>query len=182
MSLIQNEDYRIKGYYKVPIVDTLGDVSQTDYYADYDSNTDTYSGLKVREVVTIVRNALGIPSSESKQITWYKGDETACYTKEMNKNYEEENGYEVNQVSRQRLVDRASIYLFSSLISEYGAEQGAAKAYEFLNDVIIGKSEYTSGNKAILVTEIDTSTRDYMTAQRKADLTAILDVSYVPQP
>jgi hypothetical protein len=181
MALIQNVDFRIQGYYKVPTVDDKGDTTVTNYYQNYDSGTDTYSNLMVQETVAYNRNALGIPESETHTIRWYKGGVEKA-SKAFTRNYTEENGYEVNQTSRQRLIDRASIYLFSSLISEYGAETGAQKAYEFLNDVIIGKTEYTAGNKQVLLTEVDTSTRDYMTAQRKADITNILDVSYIPQP
>jgi hypothetical protein len=181
MSLLQNIDYRIQGYYKVPIINTLGDISETDYYQSYDSNTDKYTGLMVKEIITTERNALGIPSSERKEIRFYKGD-VVTYTKNIERIFTEENGYEVNQVSRQRLVDRASIYLFSSLISEYGAEQGSTKAYEFLNDIIIPKTEYTAGNRSLLITDVNNSTRDYMTSQRKTDINTILDVSYIPTP
>jgi hypothetical protein len=179
MGLVQNTDYRIQGYLKVPTIDTLGDVSMVEYYRDYDSGTETYSNLMVRETTTINRNSLGIPASETKSIGFFKSG-VEVTTKSFTRYYDEENGYQFNQDSRQRLIDRASIYLFNSLVTEYGAIQGAEKTYEFLNDIIIGKEEYTAGNKGLLISEVNNSTRDYMTAERKTQIDTILNVSYIP--
>lgn len=181
MSLIQNTDYRLMPYYKVPTYNTLGDLVKVQYFLTYDSQNDTYSNLQVEENITTTRDSLGLPTSRQKVIDWYIKN-SVVFTKTMNRNYDSSEGYTINQVSRQRLIDNASVYLFGSLVAEYGVVVGSANAYEFLNDVVTPISEYVKGNRQLLVDAVNSSTRAYMTAQRKSDIVAILDVSYIPTP
>lgn len=169
---------RDEGYFEKPLTfDNNGDVSASEFYKKFDDVTGEYSLLKVKETYVNTRNSLGLVSKRTTTTEYYKaGQVVKTIVKEQA--YDVQGGYVENQKSRRNLIDQASIWLLSSLISEYEAAQGEAYAQEFLNDVSKDISTYKRGNTAPLLLSISTSIRVYITQGRKDSLDAILNVSY----
>jgi hypothetical protein len=171
MELVQNEDYRLKGYYKDETYNEKGDVSKVTYYKAYDKTTDQFSNVKVEEDILIYRDeTLGIPSSVEVTITWYKSDGTIMATKTIEKIINGFKGQQMNQQSRTTLVTKAQGYLLQEL--------GLANTQEFGTDVMQEREAYIAGTKQPLLDVIANSTRTYMTQTIKDTVSAILNVDY----
>lgn len=171
MELVQEQDYRIKGYYKEEIYNEKGDVATVNYYKTYDSTNKTYSNKKVEESVLIYRDeTLGIPTSIEISITWYKSDGSPMASKTIEKIINSQKGQRINQESRTNLITKAQGYLLQ--------ETGLPNTQEFGIDVMAEREAYIAGTKQPLLDAITNSTKTYMTQTIKDTLNAILNIDY----
>ena len=172
MELVQNQDYRLNGYHKEKIYDDKGDVVQVNFYKNYNPVTETYTQLKVRENRTVERDATtGVPNKVTVDIEWFKSDETTVIAgKQLEKYINGFDGQQMNQNARVNLVTKAQGYLLQSVGLENTKELG--------EDVGIERSAYISGTTQSLIDAVNNSTRPYMTAEVKATVTAILNVTF----
>ena len=116
ISKLKTVDYRLQGYHQKITNNVKGDVSIVEYYANYDSNTNTYSDLKVKETKLYTRdNVLGIPQNQIENIEWFENDESVA-SKMLTKYYTVETGYVVNKKAAKILINKASMYLALLLV------------------------------------------------------------------
>jgi hypothetical protein len=167
--LIQNIDYNLQGYHKDLTIDAKGDLVQVLYYRTYDPVAKTFSDLKVKETRTYIRRASTLLEQRSMLIEWLVSDDVKA-SKQTEKYYNPELGYKANKRSRQNLIDRASMYLLSTV--------GLDNAKAFLDSVSASITTYIDGNIEPLVNLVSTSTEAYMTTEIKATLDVILNVNY----
>jgi hypothetical protein len=171
MQLIQDIDYRIKGYYREEVYDSNGDVSQVNFYRGYNEETQEYSNLIVSEQDTVTRDTvLGIPNKIVKEITWFKSDGKTMASKTIEKIVNGTQGQEINQHSRSRLVTKAQGYLLQ--------EVGKDNTQDFHLDVMQEREAYIAGSKQPLLDAISSSAKTYLTQEIKDTLTSILNVQY----
>ena len=171
MELIQNQDYRIQGYMKKNVYGTNGDLITVEYYGQYDSQTQTYSNLIVKEIKTIERDInFGIPFQENIEIVWYKSDGSVIAQKNILKVIDINDGQKINQNSRTNLTTKAQGYLIQTV--------GLANTKELGVDISSERSAYISGATQALIDAVNNSSRTYMTAEVKASVVAILNVTF----
>ena len=65
----------------------LGEVTNVQWYADYDDVTDTFSDLIIDVSVAYTRNAMGLPLYRDTVRTWYLEDGTAASPTKITKKY-----------------------------------------------------------------------------------------------
>lgn len=171
MELVQNENYRLKGYKTKNVYDTNGDLVAVEYYKNYDPATQTYSNLKVKEIRTIERDVnFGIPFQETVDIEWYKSDGTKIAEKQIQKVKDINEGQDMNQRARTNLTTKAQGYLIQTVGLENTKELGV--------DIAVERAAYISGATQALIDAVNNSTRTYMTPEVKATVVAILNVTY----
>ena len=168
-TLIQNENYNLKGYHKDLTFDAKGDLVEVSYYKNYDISGKIFSNLQVKESRTYIRGASTLLEQRNMLIEWYSETKIIA-SKTINKYYTSEIGYKANKRARQNLVDKASMYLLSVI--------GIDDAKNFLEDVSGSILTYVDGTISPLVNLISTSTETYMTPEIKATLDVILNVNY----
>jgi hypothetical protein len=167
--LLTQIDYRIQGFHKDLVFDEKGDLVEVFYYRDYDPQTKQYSNLKVKESRTYTRAVSTLLEKREMLIEWYANDAVIA-SKNTTKYYSEEQGYKANRVARQNLIDKASMYLLSTV--------GLNNAKEFLDGVTTAISTYVDGNIQPLLDLISDSSEPYMTPTVKGTLDTILNISY----
>jgi hypothetical protein len=167
--LVQNIDYNIQGYHKDLTFDSKGDLRQVLYYRQYNPVTQEYSILKIKESRVYTRGGSTLLEQRDMVIEWYGGGEVMA-TKNTTKYYSAELGYEANKRSRHNLINKASMYLLSTV--------GLTEAKNFLDSSSGSISTYIDGNIQPLLDLILASTEPYMTPTVKGILDAILNISY----
>jgi hypothetical protein len=174
MELTIYQDYTIKGFHKKTTFNSLGDVYQTGYYLNFDSEEGIFSNLQVLETRTITRDQNGLPTKRDLNIKFYK-----ITTVVFEKNYEKyfvdyQIALQKNKDSSARLIDKAGVYLMSSL----GIENAKTIQTEFALEM----SMYVEQNRDPLLTGIQNSTNPLLTAETKLGLKTILDVDFTQDP
>lgn len=178
----------IVGLHEKPTMDSKGDIVLIEMYKSYNSETGVFSDLAVKEERVYERNALGIVSKRTTDITWYMTDGLEGYKKEnLLKYYDGEEGLTQNQKSRSNLCNRAGLWLAQDLMLQYGAEIGETKAKEFLDSVSNDSNSYKNAISIVpLVTAVNNTTYDYMLedsigvpeVSRKDVFNSIINISY----
>lgn len=172
MELVQNQDYRLKGYHKEKVYDAKGDVIQVNFYKNYDPVTETYTQLKVRENRTVERDVTtGVPNKVTVDIEWFKSDGTTVTAgKQLEKYINGFDGQQMNQNARLNLTTKAQGYLLQTI--------GLDNTKELGTDVALERAAYISGTTQGLLDAVNNSTRPYMTPEVKATVITILDQTY----
>jgi hypothetical protein len=172
MELIQNQDYRIKGYHKEKVYDNKGDVTQVNFYKNYNPVTESYTELKVRESRTVDRDVTtGVPNKVTVDIEWFKSDGvTKSAEKRLEKYINGFDGQQMNQEARLNLTTKAQGYLLQAVGLENTKELGT--------DVAVERSAYISGTTQGLIDAVNNSARAYMTPEVKATVVTILNVTF----
>lgn len=172
-------NYRIQGYHKKETFDANGDLTTVEYYANYDSGTETFSNLKVKETRIYTRDiGSGLLTKRDMTIEWYKGGGSLSDTKTTEKHYDSQKGYKSNIKARKNLINSASMWLYGDLIAEFGQATGEANAKEFLRDVGSERGGYIAGDLQPLLDAVQASARAYITGARKSTLDTILNIAY----
>lgn len=169
--LLTDENYRLNGYHKKKTNNSFGDRMIIEYYANYDSSTQTYSDLKVRETRAYTRQAgTGIMETITVDIEWLSGDGiTPRATKQIVKYLDLDDGLKGNEKSRKRLLNKAK----GAAIQLIGLSAGKA----FMRSLATEVSMYKEGDYQMLIDGINASSQ---TQTFKDTLTTILNVSYIP--
>lgn len=167
MRLIQDEDFRLKGYHKVMTQNVNGDAATIEYYGDYNGGNPQH--LKVREVRTYSRNAVtGIPESIDILIEWIGSDGVSSkINKSFTKHLDPNRGMAKNEKARKRLLNKAK----GAAIQLIGMSAGKTFMRNFGNEMTL----YVEGDRQPLIDGIDASGE---TQLFKDTLTSILDISY----
>lgn len=172
-NLIQNVDYSIQGYHKKETFDSKGDLVTVEYFSEYDSGTDTFSGLKVTETRVYIRDVTtGLLTQRDMTIDWYRsGGGVVATTKETTKYYTAQKGYVANKQARQNIIDKGAMYLVSQV--------GVPDSKKFWSTVRNEVDDYVNASSVqALVDAINNSTEPYITPTIKATLVAIVNVTY----
>jgi len=167
MILIQDQDFRLKGYHKVMTENPQGDAAIIEYFRNYTDGTPNY--LKVRETRTYTRNAVtGIPETIDVLIEWFGGDGVSSkINKTIVKHLDMGRGMAKNEKARKRLLNKAKGAAIQLI--------GMAAGKTFMRNYGTEMSLYIEGDREPLVDGIAASGE---TQLFKDTLTAILDVAY----
>jgi len=165
--MLQNENYNLKGYYKLMTPSSLGDANIIEYYADYNGGNPTR--LKVRETRTYTRNAVtGIVETITIVVEWLGSDGVSSkQSKTIIKHLDIGRGMEKNEKSRKRLLNQAK----GAAIQLIGLEAGKTFMRNFGSEMNL----YVEGDRQPLIDGINNSGE---TQLFKYTLTAILDIAY----
>lgn len=183
---ITGYDFRLLGLHKKEYFDQYGDLFKIEYYTEYNIQTDMFSGLAIVENRTYTRDVVtGLLYMRTTNIEWYDVDGNVMQTKtNLTKFYSAQKGFTANKQARQNLIDRASIYLYSALM---GIDPTTAVVNVDDYSALTNEAErnYIKGTIDPLLEIISNSTdnlkpeyRSYITAEIKATLLAILDITY----
>lgn len=166
-------DYRILGLHKNEVFDSKGDLVLIEYYTGYDGDTDTFSGLAVREERVYTRDTTtGLLTKRETSINWYDSTGTIGTSRnQINKYYTAVKGFESNKKARQNLLNNASMYL----LSQVGIDNAKAFWKTLGPDDV---NDYKNIGDLNIVTSISNSVEPYMTPTIKATLDTILNVTY----
>lgn len=183
-------NYNILGLHKKEYFDSKGDLTKVEFYASYDDETDIHSDLAILEERTYTRDAsTALLTKRETTISWYDVDGAIQEQKtNVAKYYSAKKGFTANKRARQNLLDKASMYLFSALITNalgnFSTAEAQTEDFDILTDD--SQSQYVKSTMQPLIDIITNSVdntkpeyRDYMTEEIKTVLLSILDITYI---
>lgn len=186
---ITNENYNLFGLHKKEYFDSKGDLITLELYKDYDEETQTHTNLAIKENRTYTRDVnTGLLIKRVTQIIWYNVDGEECKTKtNINKYFSPKKGFVANKRARQNLIDNASMYLYSQLMTNNAGDKTQTDIevddFESLTDA--AQSKYIKSNTLPLldiVTNSIDNTKDeyrvYITEAMQTVLLSILNINY----
>lgn len=146
-----------------------GDLVGVEYYKSYDSGTDTYSDLVVKEDRVYTRDADSVLSTRVITTKYYQADFTTVgYTHTATKHYSAGRGIEGNERTRKNQAAFSMEELYEDLVVEYSAATATPKFRTIKAELAaVIENEYTKGDKAALDALIDASVNTDLTAARK---------------
>jgi hypothetical protein len=176
----------ILGLHVKEIRDANGDIVTKEYYGSYDQGTDTYSDLQVKESRAYTRSATGIPTKKDTTYQYYDMNGNIGMTSNIvEKYYSSMNGFKHNKKSREALVEQASMFLYSELITEFGLTDADVKIDDFQTYTDAEVSMYIKSNIQPLLDKITNAAdnthadyRTYMSAARRDTILSILNITY----
>ena len=183
---ITGYDFRLLGLHKKEFFDEYGDLIKVEYYTAYDLSTDTFSDLAIIENRTYSRDtATGLLYQRINAIDWYDVDGNIIQTKtNLSKYYSAQKGFVANKRARQNLIDKSSLYLYSTLMTNDMAT-AVVNVDNFSELTNEAERNYIKGTIDPLIDIINNSTdntlpeyRTYITATIKATLLYLLDINY----
>lgn len=172
--------YLSYGLQKIDIENEKGDIVETKYYLTDGLPVDiNIHPVIIKVTVDVFRTSTSIP--ESKIITEYFYDTsgtTVLKTNTITEYLSTKRGYQINKKSREKLIENASLWLYGSLIAEYGIAQAKLYIDSLTIDLHQEINIYVTSTKAPLLTAIDEHTGEFLTLTRKNTVKSILDVDY----
>lgn len=183
---ITGYDFRLLGLHKKEYFDEYGDLSKIEYYTAYDLPTDTFSELAIVENRIYTRDInTGLLVQRVNTIDWYDIDGAIIQNKNnLTKYYSAQKGFVANKRARQNLIDKSSLYLYSSLIANDGtnAITNVDDYSELTNEAERNYIKGTIDPLLLIITNSVDNTkpeyRTYITATIKATLLFLLDINF----
>lgn len=176
----------IHGLHKKEYFNTDGDLYLVEFYSDYNTETDTFFNLAIKEDRSYERSeSTGLLSTRTTTITWYDIDGGVLEKKTgILKYYSSKKGFSANKRARQNIIDQASMYLYSQLLAN-DSVSADANVDDFEGLTNSAQSKYINSNTKDLIDIITESTdntnpnyRVYITVAMQSVLLNILNINY----
>lgn len=179
---LESLDYDILGLHKKRTI-IAGELTQIDYYRNYDMQTMTYSDLVIRETRTYLRDEVGFPHTRLLNIYWYlENDGIGHSILNRPKYYDFKTATEEVVSRRQNLVAEAKEFTFTQLFINSGFNKITAltQSATFLANIGAGNSInlYIEGNGQALTDAIANCSLEFVTQDIKTGLANILIYNY----
>ena len=169
-----NVNYNFLGLHKEEIIDSKGCLTTVNMYRNYDSETETFSDLAVKDEFVYYFNAQDLVTHRNETITWYREDDSVGATKSITKHYNLNDAIKEGVKRRKNLVDKAKAYGLATIEGTH--ESGLPNSYYWFSTMLNEVELYLSGTKKQdLIDFIDDSTESYITQTIKDTMTDILD-------
>jgi hypothetical protein len=161
MNYILTQTYNDKGF-----------LTQINYYRSTDE-TGQPTDLAKQELYSYNFSTNGIPDEEIVTEKILKGDEVV-QEQTNNKKLQIQEGMNLNEQARKRLIFQAQTYVLTELTTEQG-EAGYQIALDYLEQQTENRTKYINGVKVPLLESINNGTEPWLTLNRKIALTQILE-------
>lgn len=166
-----------KTTYSETLLNDKGDIQKQSFFMDSDSDGVLFNKFMEKHF-TISRNELtGIPVNEII-ITNYLKEEEVIESSEQILHFSLQQGMEINQESRNRLIMKSQDEFFKSLLSEYTPEESLNFGKQLIDDTTSERAKYILGTIQPLIDVILTYNAPFMTEDRKTMLILILDIKF----
>lgn len=158
-------DYDILGLHKKRTI-IKGELIKVEYYKDFNTGNSEYSDLVIKEERVYNRNEIGLAQYRQMEISWYLNNEDVGMTVDTMKFYTPKESIDEGKIRRLNIVSEAKIYSLNTIGQQY--------SFDLLNDLKVNIDLYIDGYKTLLINEIQSIDKPYLSLEIKNNLIDIL--------
>jgi hypothetical protein len=158
-------DYDVYGFHKQRNI-VAGELILVNYYRNYDSISEIYSDLILKENREYFRDVNGMVKHRIQKTEWIMADETVGLTNTTIKYYTQKEAIQEGIDRRTNIIDDAKVYCVNTLGLNY--------SFDLLNSVSTYINLFKEGYTQPLRDSISASTKGYLTIPMKESIIQIL--------
>lgn len=158
-------DYDIYGLQKQRII-IKGELIETNYFENYDFQTEQYSNLIIKESRVYTRDSNGLVIFRIQTTEWFLENDSVGLTNSNVKYYSQKEAIQEGISRRTNMIDEAKVYCINNLGLNY--------SFDLLNSLETFIGVFKDGYTQPLRDSISASTKVYLTNNMKTNLITML--------